>query len=113
MLTSRSPLLLPPGNTHDKRSVLAKRARYYIPSLAWIPQYSWSLCVRPDLLPGATSTDTLVRLGGDFLAGLTIACILIPQSISYASSLAKLSPVTGLVRRSSFPADLLTNVSGE
>lgn len=65
--------------TRGKRSVLAKRAKYYIPSLAWIPQYSWSL------------------LGGDFLAGLTIACILIPQSISYASSLAKLSPVTGLL----------------
>ncbi|RXW25650.1 hypothetical protein EST38_g222 [Candolleomyces aberdarensis] len=62
-----------------KRNVLATRAKYYIPSLAWIPQYSWSL------------------LGGDVLAGLTVACILIPQSISYASSLAKLSPVTGLI----------------
>ncbi|KAJ2918011.1 hypothetical protein MD484_g2366, partial [Candolleomyces efflorescens] len=62
-----------------KRNVLATRAKYYIPSLAWIPQYSWSL------------------LGGDFLAGLTVACILIPQSISYASSLAKLNPATGLI----------------
>lgn len=32
------------------------------------------------------------------LAGMTLAAILIPQSISYATSLAKLSPVTGLVR---------------
>ena len=34
---------------------------------------------------------------GDFLAGITVASMLIPQSVSYASSLAKLSPVTGLV----------------
>lgn len=36
-------------------------------------------------------------LGGDILGGLTVASMLIPQSVSYASSLAKLSPVTGLV----------------
>jgi MFS superfamily sulfate permease-like transporter len=42
------------------------------------------------------------RLGGDLLAGLTVASMLIPQSISYASSLAKLSPVTGLVSSASF-----------
>ncbi|TFK28916.1 endoplasmic reticulum protein [Coprinopsis marcescibilis] len=70
---------VPGGRKRRRRnSVLKRRARYYIPGLAWIPQYSWSL------------------LGGDFLAGLTVGCILIPQSISYASSLAKLSPVTGL-----------------
>lgn len=40
---------------------------------------------------------TIFRLGGDFLAGLSVACILIPQSISYATSLAKLSPLAGLV----------------
>ena len=38
------------------------------------------------------------RFAGDFLAGITVASMLIPQSVSYASSLAKLSPVTGLVR---------------
>ena len=37
------------------------------------------------------------RFAGDFLAGITVASMLIPQSVSYASSLAKLSPVTGLV----------------
>lgn len=37
------------------------------------------------------------RFAGDFLAGMTVASMLIPQSVSYASSLAKLSPVTGLV----------------
>jgi hypothetical protein len=37
------------------------------------------------------------RLLGDCIAGVTVASILIPQSISYASSLAKLPPLTGLV----------------
>ncbi|KAJ3810813.1 sulfate anion transporter [Lentinula aff. lateritia] len=60
------------------RKKLRKRVKYYIPSLSWIPNYSASL------------------LGGDLLAGLTVASMLIPQSVSYASSLAKLSPVTGL-----------------
>ncbi|KAL4263976.1 SLC26A/SulP transporter family protein [Pleurotus pulmonarius] len=59
-------------------SKLTKRIKYYIPSTAWIPDYSISL------------------LGGDLLAGLTVACMLIPQSVSYASSLAQLNPVTGL-----------------
>ncbi|KAH8103503.1 sulfate anion transporter [Cristinia sonorae] len=54
------------------------KVRYYVPSMAWIPNYSWSL------------------LGGDVLAGITVASMLIPQSVSYATSLAKLSPVTGL-----------------
>ncbi|OBZ69840.1 hypothetical protein A0H81_10083 [Grifola frondosa] len=60
-----------------RKSTWAK-VKYYIPSTAWIPEYSLSL------------------LGGDVLAGVTVACMLIPQSVSYASSLAKLSPVTGL-----------------
>ncbi|KAI0657719.1 sulfate anion transporter [Cubamyces menziesii] len=60
-----------------RKSAWAK-VRYYIPSTAWIPQYSLSL------------------FAGDFLAGITVASMLIPQSVSYASSLAKLSPVTGL-----------------
>ena len=41
--------------------------------------------------------NTYNRVPGDFLAGLSVACILVPQSISYATSLAKLSPHTGLV----------------
>ncbi|KAF4621367.1 hypothetical protein D9613_001001 [Agrocybe pediades] len=61
-----------------KQSTMLKRIKYYIPSTAWIPNYSFSL------------------LGGDFLAGITVASMLIPQSVSYATSLAKLSPVTGL-----------------
>ncbi|KAF8957348.1 sulfate anion transporter [Flammula alnicola] len=61
-----------------RQSTFIKRVKYYIPSVAWIPNYSLSL------------------FGGDFLAGITVASMLIPQSVSYASSLAKLSPVTGL-----------------
>ncbi|KAF9484145.1 sulfate anion transporter [Pholiota conissans] len=60
------------------QSTFAKRIKYYIPSCAWIPNYSLSL------------------LGGDFLAGITVASMLVPQSVSYASALAKLNPVTGL-----------------
>jgi len=46
--------------------------------LQWIPNYTFSL------------------FGGDLSAGLTVAALLIPQSVSYATSLAKMSPVTGL-----------------
>ncbi|KAG6818411.1 hypothetical protein H0H93_005194 [Arthromyces matolae] len=62
----------------NNRKVLIKRIKYYIPSFAWIPSYSTTL------------------LGGDFLAGITVASILIPQSISYATSLAKITPLAGL-----------------
>lgn len=76
------------------------KAQYYIPSLYWIPNYTLSLyeilnrfnlCVYMSLLWYAN------RFGGDFTAGLTVAAMLIPQSVSYATSLAKMSPVTGLV----------------
>ncbi|VDC07868.1 unnamed protein product [Peniophora sp. CBMAI 1063] len=61
-----------------QRVPLSAKARYYIPSLEWIPNYSLSY------------------LGGDILAGVTVAAMLIPQSVSYATSLARLSPTTGL-----------------
>ncbi|GBE80856.1 Putative sulfate transporter [Sparassis crispa] len=66
--------LFPP----TRRNSTWAKVKYYVPSFGWIPQYSLSL------------------FGGDFLGGLTVACMLIPQSVSYATSLAKLSPVTGL-----------------
>ncbi|CAA7260456.1 unnamed protein product [Cyclocybe aegerita] len=72
-----TPPIHDPKDLHAE-STLAKRIKYYIPSTGWIPNYSLSL------------------FGGDFLAGITVASMLIPQSISYASTLAKLSPVTGL-----------------
>jgi high affinity sulfate transporter 1 len=66
-----------PKSTREKQT-WRSRIKYYVPSISWIPDYSFSL------------------LGGDVLAGVTVACMLIPQSVSYASSLAKLSPVSGL-----------------
>ncbi|KAG6329805.1 hypothetical protein ID866_9285 [Astraeus odoratus] len=59
-------------------SKFARRIRYYVPSTAWIPDYSLSF------------------LGGDLIAGISIAAMLIPQSVSYGTSLAKLGPTSGL-----------------
>ncbi|KAJ7750057.1 sulfate anion transporter [Mycena maculata] len=56
----------------------SKRIKYYVPGVAWVPNYSISF------------------LGGDVLAGLTVASMLIPQSVSYATSLAQMSPLSGL-----------------
>ena len=80
----------------SQRVPLKAKAKYYIPSLEWIPNYSWSLSV----LPSPTLYGTLIcsrSLGGDVLAGVTVAAMLIPQSVSYATSLARLPPTAGLV----------------
>ena len=61
------------------------------------------LPVRLDYLLYPSKCSLLRRFAGDFLAGITVASMLIPQSVSYASSLAKLSPVTGLFS-AAFPA---------
>ncbi len=60
--------------THTKSSYIS----YYLPILSWLPQYSWS------------------KLFGDICAGVSLASFQIPLQMSYASSLAKLSPITGL-----------------
>ncbi|WWD16428.1 hypothetical protein CI109_100854 [Kwoniella shandongensis] len=57
---------------------IRQRSKYYVPVTDWLPKYSWSL------------------FSGDFVAGLSVACLLIPQAMSYASGLAKLTPVAGL-----------------
>ncbi|ORX93293.1 hypothetical protein K493DRAFT_330179 [Basidiobolus meristosporus CBS 931.73] len=54
------------------------RLRYYIPSLYWIPNYD------------------LKTFPSDFLAALTVACLSIPQGLSYASAIVHLPPVYGL-----------------
>ena len=54
------------------------RSPYYIPILQWGPTY------------------TLRTLGQDALAALTVAFVLIPQSLSYASQLILLEPIVGL-----------------
>lgn len=65
-------------SSSKRNSKFARRVRYYVPSTAWIPDYSLSY------------------LGGDLLAGMSIAAMLIPLSVSYGTSLAKLTPTAGL-----------------
>lgn len=60
-------------------SIFRKRARYYIPSLAWIPSYNVS-----------------VNLRHDIVAGVTVAFLIVPQSLSYATGLVKIPAVYGL-----------------
>ncbi|OWT39498.1 endoplasmic reticulum protein [Cryptococcus neoformans Bt1] len=57
---------------------IKQRSKYYVPVTDWLPKYSWSL------------------FSGDFVAGVSVACLLIPQAMSYASGLARLTPVAGL-----------------
>ncbi|RKP05788.1 sulfate transporter family-domain-containing protein, partial [Thamnocephalis sphaerospora] len=56
------------------------RIAYYIPVLAWLPNY------------GDGGLSTLV---GDMVAGISVACLMVPQSLSYAG-LAGLSPMQGM-----------------
>ncbi|QRV84284.1 sulfate anion transporter [Ceratobasidium sp. AG-Ba] len=58
--------------------VIKMRSKYYIPALEWLPNYSLSL------------------FWGDLASGITLASLLIPQSMSYASGLARLDPLAGL-----------------
>ncbi|CAH7668793.1 sulfate transporter family-domain-containing protein [Phakopsora pachyrhizi] len=86
----RSPLLPPElrpldnyhqtqrGRCNQTLDKLSKRLRYYIPAFDWIPIYS--------------PTDLL----NDSVAGITLACLLVPQSIGYATQLAQIPAVNGL-----------------
>ncbi|KAF9366701.1 hypothetical protein BGX34_009539 [Mortierella sp. NVP85] len=62
----------------DSWTTFRTRLRYYVPVLRWLPHYSMD------------------SFGHDFIAGLTVACLIIPQSLSYATALAHLDPVNGL-----------------
>ncbi|KAI9568884.1 sulfate transporter family-domain-containing protein [Boletus coccyginus] len=64
--------------TRIRDTKFARRLRYYVPSTAWIPGYSFSL------------------LGSDVVAGVSLAAMVIPQSVSYGTSLAKIGPTAGL-----------------
>ncbi|KAI9217693.1 sulfate transporter family-domain-containing protein [Blastocladiella britannica] len=86
--TNNTTNLLAAGNNSKWRRTVAlaqARARYYIPSLSWVPAYH-----RADWVH-------------DALAGATVASVLIPQGLSYASTLAKLDPIVGLYT-AAFPA---------
>ncbi|KNZ62904.1 uncharacterized protein VP01_1209g6 [Puccinia sorghi] len=85
-LTTQSPSpqpnescpLLQVHHPNHIRTIFSDRLRYYIPALDWIPQYS--------------SSDLL----NDTIAGLTLASLLIPQCIGYASNLAGIPSINGL-----------------
>ncbi len=51
---------------------------YYVPLLAWIPQYRWT------------------HLQGDLIAAITMASFYIPMALSLASNLAHVPPINGL-----------------
>ncbi len=54
------------------------RLRYYIPIFGWLPKYEFE------------------QLQGDIMAGLTVAFLIIPQSLSYAQALVNVPPLIGL-----------------
>ncbi|KAL5033923.1 hypothetical protein BDV3_003553 [Batrachochytrium dendrobatidis] len=55
------------------------RLRYYVPVVGWLPKY-----------------DVMLNLQGDIMAGITVAFLIIPQSLSYAQALVQVPPVFGL-----------------
>ncbi|KAF9584255.1 hypothetical protein BGW38_007067 [Lunasporangiospora selenospora] len=62
----------------DLWTTFRTRLRYYVPVFRWLPHYSMD------------------GFGHDFIAGLTVACLIIPQSLSYATALAHMDPIHGL-----------------
>ncbi|KAE9613942.1 putative SLC26A/SulP transporter [Lupinus albus] len=68
-----------------------KVVQYFIPILEWLPNYTWSLFC------------------SDFIAGLTITTLAVPQGINYAK-LAYLPPIIGLY--SSFVPSILYAIFG-
>jgi len=77
--TETTPLIKgkKPSNDRYKRSKW-NRIKYYIPVLSWLPKYS------------------LEDFKFDTIAGLTVASILIPQGLSYATNLLNINPIYGL-----------------
>jgi MFS superfamily sulfate permease-like transporter len=55
------------------------RLRYYVPIIFWLPQYN------------------ILHLQNDIIAGLTVASLIIPQSLSYSQALVNVPPVIGLI----------------
>ncbi|KAL1925648.1 uncharacterized protein VTP21DRAFT_531 [Calcarisporiella thermophila] len=68
-------------NSHHTRyswKTIKTRTQYYIPVLRWLPNYS------------------LEYLWSDIISGVTVACLIIPQGLSYATALARINAVHGL-----------------
>ncbi|KAI8840684.1 sulfate transporter family-domain-containing protein [Chytriomyces cf. hyalinus JEL632] len=57
---------------------LLPRLRYYVPVTGWLPVYKRECIV------------------DDAVAGLSVACLLIPQALSYAQAIVRIAPVHGL-----------------
>ncbi|KAI8892597.1 sulfate transporter family-domain-containing protein [Globomyces pollinis-pini] len=71
----------PSANTHNSQDLYRNfkiRLRYYVPIVGWLPRYK------------------LEYLQGDIMAGLTVAFLIIPQSLSYAQALVNVPPLIGL-----------------
>lgn len=66
------------SRTQSVARTIRQRSRYYVPVLDWLPNYTWTL------------------FSGDMIAGVSLSCLLIPQSMSYANGLAHLTPVAGI-----------------
>ncbi|KAI8983687.1 sulfate transporter family-domain-containing protein [Pilobolus umbonatus] len=58
--------------------IFKTRSKYYLPILQWLPLYNRHLFM------------------GDCVAGITLACLLIPQGLSYATALCKIDAIHGL-----------------
>jgi MFS superfamily sulfate permease-like transporter len=68
----------PPTSSSNWQTFIL-RCRYYIPILKWLPEYSFKQL-----------------FFYDFIAGLSVAFLIIPQALSYSLSLVHLPPIYGL-----------------
>ncbi|KAJ3101434.1 Solute carrier 26 [Phlyctochytrium planicorne] len=73
------PISEPPLSKADLKRMMWTRIRYYVPVIGWLPSYNLK-----------------ENLQADVIAGITVACLLIPQGLSYAQALVKIPPVYGL-----------------
>lgn len=84
-----------------KWETLSQRTKYYIPALKWMPSYSssWSAIwfILPLNIYLRKAPTPIHRLAGDIAAGVSVASVIIPQSMSYATSLAHVNASCGLL----------------
>ncbi|KAJ3236599.1 Solute carrier 26 [Chytriomyces hyalinus] len=66
------------GSSAGFMQYLLPRMRYYVPVTGWLPVYKRECIV------------------DDAVAGLSVACLLIPQALSYAQAIVRIAPVHGL-----------------
>jgi MFS superfamily sulfate permease-like transporter len=88
--SSENAPLLP--SIEQSNTFSMKRLRYYVPILAWLPNY------------------TINNFKSDMIAGLSVAFLLIPQSLSFAQGIVKIPPVYGLY--TSFISEFIYGIFG-